>query len=134
MRMGQRKREMVKEMNRHARRKRGIGMRNGDVPMNRIILPNAPALANTPLFTSGNAKLALSLAITISLPLSLSPLKCSFPRAYQLTTISIPPPNINTPRETKWGLDIWDGERCDEIDTKCVTIDGGDDRLESLSL
>jgi len=36
-------------------------------PRNRTILPKAPALANTPRFTSGRANDALVLAITISL-------------------------------------------------------------------
>ena len=39
-------------------------------PRNRTILPSAPALANTPRLTSGRAKEALVLAITISLPLA----------------------------------------------------------------
>jgi hypothetical protein len=42
------------------------------LPRNLIILPRAPALANTPRFTSGRAKDALLLAITISLLLDFS--------------------------------------------------------------
>ena len=47
-----------------------MGKEDG-IPRNRIILPKAPAFANTPLFTSGNPKLAFSLAITRSLLINL---------------------------------------------------------------
>jgi hypothetical protein len=106
-----------------------LGKEDG-IPRNRIILPKAPALANTPLFTSGNPKLAFSLAITRSLLINLYYI---FP-FYQLTTISIPPPTITRVPKTTKGESNGRGESSRGDSTKSITIDCSNDRLLCCSL
>jgi hypothetical protein len=68
----------------------------GGLPMKRIILPNAPALAKTPRLTSGNPNEDFVLAITMSL----SSVKVKIETKNQLTTISNPPPRISRIEES----------------------------------
>lgn len=94
--------------NSDARCRPSVSRSEKGIPRNRTILPNAPALANTPRFTSGSANDAFVLAMTRSLNQSIRK------HANQFTTISNPPPDVNSGQTRQ---------------TKCIAIDSSNNRL-----
>jgi hypothetical protein len=97
-----------------------------------MILPRAPALANTPRFTSGRAKDALLLAITMSLPLGCPAAHLPIhhhlkPSSYVLTQLKFEIPNANPLTAAMIGLSPFRLETPQNPSVK--SIPGGESRF-----